>query len=107
MYSAFSGLSHIVHLKQDKCQCLSSATKDCPFFISEPQPPQSMKRHLNVINIVYPHGLINFSAYMQPFAAKVATPYKNAMQALKPQRIPTLKHPKTDHKPLKCWVGIR
>lgn len=48
MYSAFSSLPHVLHLKQPKCQCLSKATNDCPFFISEPQPPQSAREKSNM-----------------------------------------------------------
>lgn len=40
MYSAFSCSPQVLHLKQPRCQCLSRATRDCPFFISAPQPPQ-------------------------------------------------------------------
>lgn len=40
MYSAFSSFPQVLHLKQPKCQCLSRATRDWPFFISMPQPPQ-------------------------------------------------------------------
>lgn len=48
MYSAFSSLPHVLHLKQPKCQCLSKATSDCPFLISEPQPPQSAREKSNM-----------------------------------------------------------
>lgn len=40
MYSAFSCFPQVLHLKQPKCQCLSKATRDWPFLISVPQPPQ-------------------------------------------------------------------
>lgn len=40
MYSAFSSFPQVLHLKQPRCQCLSSATRDRPFLISAPQPPQ-------------------------------------------------------------------
>lgn len=43
MYSAFSCLPQVLHLKQPRCQCLSKATKDWPFLISAPQPPQPGK----------------------------------------------------------------
>lgn len=41
MYSALSTLLHTLHLKQPRCQCLSSATRDCSFLNSFPQPQQS------------------------------------------------------------------
>lgn len=44
MYSALSCSPQVLHLKQPKCQCLSKATRDWPFFISVPQPPQPGKR---------------------------------------------------------------
>lgn len=40
MYSAFSCFPQVLHLKQPRCQCLSKATRDWPFLISAPQPPQ-------------------------------------------------------------------
>ena len=45
MYSAFSCLPQVLHLKQPRCQCLSKATKDWPFLISAPQPPQPGRKN--------------------------------------------------------------
>lgn len=44
MYSALSTLLQTLHLKQPRCQCLSSATRDCSFLNSFPQPQQSEQR---------------------------------------------------------------
>lgn len=45
MYSAFSCLPQVLHLKQPRCQCLSKATRDWPFLISAPQPPQPGRKN--------------------------------------------------------------
>ena len=45
MYSASSCFPHVSHLKQPKCQCLSKATRDWPFLISVPQPPQPERKN--------------------------------------------------------------
>lgn len=66
MYSAFSSLPHVLHLKQPKCQCLSKATNDCPFFISEPQPPQSAREK----NPVSASHALNIQAMIQVTAVQ-------------------------------------
>lgn len=55
MYSPVRSFPQALHLKQARCQCLSRATKDWPFLISEPQFPQSVRRKSNLQKLRLPH----------------------------------------------------
>lgn len=56
MYSAFSCFPQVLHLKQPKCQCLSKATRDWPFLISVPQPPQPGRKVRTGVSSLWAEG---------------------------------------------------
>lgn len=81
MYSPVRSFPQALHLKQARCQCLSRATKDWPFLISEPQFPQSVKRKsdLRKLHLPHPPGLAGDPprpAWGQPHSWTIKSPFR-------------------------------
>lgn len=58
MYSPVRTFPQALHLKHPRCHCLSRASNACPFFMSLPQPAQSVNKQTNAFIVSYLVSLI-------------------------------------------------